>query len=1041
MWEYFINRNRFTYLLLLALIGAGFFALFSIPRESSPEVQIPIGIVTTVFPGASSLEIESLITDELERGLIGKLDHVRKITSTSRESVSTIVVEFTPEADLERSLRRLRDEVDNLKTELPSDAEGPFVAEVDFVDQPILTVAIATDAPPFILTETAKALEREIEALTGVSRVEISGVYEREISVLVDTGRLAQFELAVADVASAIRMADTASPIGQIESEGIIYNVAFSGRPRSDLDIANLPIGQQGGQPVFVRDIAEVSYELAPPHTGSRLSLTGQPAQTAVAFSVYKQSGGDITRIAERVQTKLTELQTEGNLLHDYSVLTILDAGADIKRDLTQLSLTGLFTVSLVMLILVFALGWREALVTGLAIPLSFLIGFVGLYLSGNTINFLSLFSLILGIGILVDSGIVMVEGINRHMKDDPTIDKQQAARLAVREFAAPLIAGTLTTVSMFLGLFVVGGVIGEFIKSIPFTLVSVLFAAMFVALAILPVIAASFLRRRSQTTLEQKQVLYAHKLEDWYRCQISKIIGLKAREQRFLWLVRGLLILALLLPVSGLVKVVFFEQSDIDFIFVDVELPEGSSRDQTDLAMRRVEEVLYRSPDIESFLTTLGSPNLFSGGGQNERFANAFINLRADRSRTSSEIVEILRQELNPIDDVKVVVSQPSEGPPVGSPIGITLSGDDLATLQREAEKVAESLNNIAGTTNVRSGSENAIELVLNFDINRAALFGLNTASVTNTLRAAILGLEATTLTEGNEEVPVIVRLNVDNSLTPVASGTTRLDNVESLEMLNLRGLTGQTVPVSSVAELALRPTPSSINHEDGKRMVTVSGDVTDPQLTRDIQSEIMSQLDQNRLRSMGITVKSGGETEEADQAFKEMFLALVVGVVMMIAVLVIQFNSYRHTRYVLSILPYSLIGILFGLALTGNTLSFPSIMGFIALSGIVVNNSILLIDRMNRQRQEFPDRPIREIVIDSAAKRLRPILLTTLTTVIGLIPLIYAGDLWAPLAYAIIFGLLFSVVITLILVPVLYNRKPGDLSADRTTNNQLQA
>ncbi|MEZ4200115.1 MAG: efflux RND transporter permease subunit [Candidatus Paceibacterota bacterium] len=550
MWDFFIRQNRFGYLFLVALMGIGAYSLLSIPRESSPEVVVPVGIVSTILPGAPAADVESLITNEIERGLVS-LENVDTITSSSREGVSVVTVEFDAEADIDESIQKLKDEIDVIVQELPSEAEDPVVSEVNFVDQPIISVALAADLSDYSFTVLTDELEKDLETIAGVSRVEFSGVRDREISVIVDQASLTRFNLSLGQVISALQSANRTLPAGQIKHDGVSYNIAFEGDLSDSNDVLNVAVTTLGGQPVFIRDIARVEDGLAPSRSLSRVSVDGIPSKHAVSMDVYKQSGGDITEITEAVNKRLAELQGKGDLLDEVTVQVIYDSGDQIKKDLMRLSSSGLQTVTLVVLLLIVAIGWREGLLAGSAIPLSFLFGFIGLYFSGNTINFLSLFSLILGIGILVDSAIVMVEGINRRMKDNPVIDKKEAALLTIKEFKTPLIAGTLTTVSMFAGLLIVSGVIGQFIASIPFTLIFLLFASMFVALAIIPLLAASFLRRRSTTKLEQMQVEYAHRAESWYRAKLAPYIYDVARADTYLALIFALLVTAIFLAIN----------------------------------------------------------------------------------------------------------------------------------------------------------------------------------------------------------------------------------------------------------------------------------------------------------------------------------------------------------------------------------------------------------------------------------------------------------------------------------------------------------
>ncbi len=1087
MWDFFIRNNQFAYLFLLALLVLGAFSVAAIPKESSPEVVVPIGIVTTVLPGAPALDIETLITNEIESGL-SNLENVSSITSTSREGVSSVVVEFDASADIDTSIQELKDEVDKIIPELPTDAEDPTVSEVDFVDQPILTLAISGDVSDEEFTSLSNTLENQLESVAGVSRVEITGVRNREVSVIVDQAALARFELSITDITNALQAANRTFPIGQITTDDISYNIAFEGDIENTTDIANVAITTRGGQPVYVKDVAVIEDGLSPANSLSRLSIAGEPSNNAINVAVYKRSGGDITTIAAAVNERVTELQSPGELLENYETSVVLDSGQLIRDDLIRLSSSGLQTVVLVVLLIVAAIGWREGLLAGLAIPLSFLIGFIGLYFSGNTINFLSLFSLILGIGILVDSAIVMVEGINRRMKDNPEIDKKEAAIGTIHDFSAPLISGTLTTVSMFVGLFIVSGVIGQFISSIPFTLIFLLFASLFVSLGIIPLFAASFLKRRNATPFEQKQLAYAQKLEIWYKDKLRAYLESPLKQHQYMtllavalvsavllavnifaaalagaltflfanWLqklkqrknwsdtkrkvfwypgaiaiiVGSVLVANTLLPIWPLVKVVFFEQSDTDYVIVEVELPEGTVKEVTDIETRRVEEVLYDEEDITSFLTTVGSGSQFGSGGSGEKFANIFVNLDTDRSRTSTEIVEDLREQMAIFNDFTVTVDQPSDGPPTGAAIVVKFLGDDLNALTDITNQSALIAQNVPGTANIeKSTNSNSTEYVIDLDREKAAAFGLNPLTVSQTLRTAVFGTEATSLTTTDSDIDVVVKLNTN----PGQNITAQQSNVTTINEIAALTIDGPTGPVTleNIATISLRESSSVISHEDKERVVSVTADVREGANARDVQAAVLEAIQTNIDIPEDITISTGGgETEESNQAFMEMFAALIVGVLLMVGVLVLQFNSYLHTRYVLSILPYSLIGIMVGLAITRSPLSFPSIMGFIALSGIVVNNSILLIDMMNQMRKRQPDLPTIEVVLESASSRLRPILLTSTTTVIGMVPLIFAGDLWAPLAYAVMFGLIFSVLITLVLIPIIYYRKPGMLN-----------
>ena len=1028
MWSFFIHNSRFSYLLMVALIGFGLYSVVTIPKENAPEIQIPVGVVTTSLPGAAALDVESLITNELERAIDTNVDNVRQITSSSRESLSSITVEFDANADIPESIRSLRDAVDNARSSLPDSATDPVVSDVDFSNQPVLSVAVSGNRNETEFINLAATIEDTLLDVTGVSRVEITGVREREAHVLVEQSALLQYGLTIQDIVQGIRVANQSVPVGEIVTNNIAYNVLFTGKIENPEAILDLSVANRGGQPVFVRDVARVIDGVSSASTLSRLSVEGLPSDNAIIINVFKQRNADIMTVSSATQTaffKLGELPE----YQDLTFHTLDDAGELIASELTQLATSGLQTAALVALLLIITLGWREGIMAGLAIPLSFTIGFIGLLLSGNTINFISLFALVLSIGILVDSSIVVVEGINKRMKQDPTIDKTDAALQTIAAFQSPIMAGTLTTVSVFAGLFVVSGIIGQFIASIPYTLIFILFASLLVALGFIPLLASSFLRRRSSTRIERAQVKYANQLETWYSKRLHSLLANRRKKAFFsVSLVVGFISAIALIPL-GFVQVIFFGAGDADTINIQIETPVGSTTMVTDRYVRAIEEILYDIPEISSFRTTVGAAGMFGSETSGSSVASIFVRFDENRQRTSVAISDEIRDLTANFTDITVSVSQPDAGPPVGDPIGINIFGTDLQDISTTARDIADIIESIPGTINVTDGTDAGnTEFVFTLDSLQAARFGLTPLSVSQYLRSAVTGTEATTLTSLNEEIPVNIRLELNPNETFNPDFFNHTD-ITTLENLLIPTPAGDTVPLASVLDTRLQEARSVINHRDRERVVSVRSDITDTGNVREINVELIRRIESELTLPDGVSYALAGETEEADQGFAELGLALIVGIVLMIAVLVLQFNSFRYPIYVLSIVPFSLIGILYGLAIVGSPLSFPSIMGFIALTGIVVNNSILLIDVMNSYRRDYPDMTIREVVVSAAASRLRPILLTTITTVVGISPLLFSDPIWVPLATAIMFGLSFSVIITLILIPIIYDKFPGKL------------
>jgi multidrug efflux pump len=1019
LWTFFLKKRQFTVLLMAALLAMGTFALLSIPKESAPEVRIPVGIVTTVFPGASAEDVEEIVTNEIE-GAVQNLESLDKLTSTSREGISMVTVQFDADADLDKSIQDLKDAIDTAKPNLPEEANDPIVSEINFSEQPVLIISVTGDYAPAVFTQLGEELESDLENVKGVSRVDVTGVRAREVQVVVNKAKLDQYDLTLTQVVSAVQQSNASLPIGAITVDNVEYALNFEGDITEAEQLRDVTVSTQGGANIFIRDIAEIVDGLERPASISRASKGGEPSRASLTLNVFKSSGGNIVTTADAVKERLAEL--ENGKLAGSDIVYALDLGEQVNHDLTELTRVGFETMFLVMLTLFLTIGWRESLVAGASIPLSFLIAFIGLQWSGNTINFVSLFALILAIGILVDSGIVVTEAIHTRMRRYAS--KEEAAEASLREYAWPLIAGTMATVAMFAPLFFISGIVGEFIKSIPFTLIFVLFASIFVALGLVPLIAIMFTTKESNS-LEKRQEEYTHKFQEWYRRKLSDLLDNRRAQKMFLWAIGIGFILALALPISGLLKTTFFPQEDIDFVFAEIEKPLGTTLTETDLVVRQVEEALYGNPDIESFATTVGGSSALTGNAvtSSGNLANITILLHKEREKTSTEVVEDIRAAVGVIPGATVRISEPNNGPPSGAPVLITFLGDDLDELEEVTARAENLLASIEGVSDIQSSvKDNGLEFSLTIDRAKAASHGLSPAMIASTLRTAVHGATATTIRGAEDDIDVIVKLDL-NPLYNDPSETTEI-NPDTLRSISIPTAHGPVL-LGSVLDTTLERGKSAISHDDRKRIETVSSQAvgtTPIEITNEFERRA-SELQMPE----GVTMKIGGETEDVNQSFAEMGYAAIAGLVLMLAIMVVQFNSIRHALYLILMVILSLIGVFGGLFITGQTLSFSSVVGIIALSGVIINHAIILTDSIHRLATTRKDLPPKEIVVEAAVSRLRPIFLTTVTTVVGMLPLAGASALWGPLAFAIMFGLSFSMILTLVMIPILTYRWPG--------------
>ncbi len=1031
---------------MTAFTLAGLVALFVIPKESSPEVIIPIGVVTTTLRGASAEDTEKLLTNKLEDEIVN-VEDIDKVTSSSREGLSIITAQFNATADIDKSIQNLKDAVDKARPELPTDATEPTVMKINLADQPMLIISISEDLPPASLTALGDDLERELKKVKGVSKVNVTGTRKKEVQIVVRKDELVKYNLSLNQVIAAVGAANASFPIGSITVSDIDYPVKFAGSIENTDEIPNISIQSNVGVPVYLRDIAFIADGLEKPNNYSRVSVNGEPSDNALTLYVYKKSGGDVTKIAESVHSKIDELKK--TKLQGANVVVTFDSGDLVKKDLRELTRVGLETVILVMLMLFLTIGWREALVAGLSIPLSFVIAFLGLYFSGNTINFMSLFSLILAIGILVDSGIVVAEAIHTRIKKHG--GAEGAAIASIKEYAWPLIAGTMTTVAVFAPLFFLSGIVGKYISSIPFTIIFVLLASIVVALGFVPILAV-LLTKDHKSRFEDLQEEWSHKAQEWYKTFLTKILISRKRQDKFLASLIISLFIALLLPVTGLLKVAFFPQDDQDYIFISIEKPQGSTLTATDLSVREVEEYLYSDKRVESFVTTVGASSALSGSGSsvNSKLANITVMLRdkEDRNETSTEIAESIRKELSGIHSADIKVDQGNNGPPTSAPVLITVLGEDLNELSVAADNAERILQNIDGTLDVTTSlKDDGTQFEVTVDKVKASQAGLSAAAIAQTLRTAVSGVTATTIKKSGNDIDIIVKTDLNsNFINPEDTTKTNLDSIKGFPVVTQSG----TVLLGSLISTSLTPSRTVINHENKKRIVTVSSNLT-PNGNAVVVVNEFKKHEKKLGLSDDVEIKYGGDNEEITRTFTEMGLALLVGMLGMLAILVLEFNSFRYAIYLLLAIPFSLIGVFGGLTITGQALSFSSMLGLIALSGVIINHAIILLDsilhKLDHEEEEImrghSAHTLLDVIVDASAIRLRPIFLTTITTVIGMIPLAGVSALWGPLAFAIMFGLTFAMVLTLILIPVLFFRYPGkrfkDLKRGVDSNEEL--
>jgi len=1011
---FFLRKKSFTLFLLILSIIAGLYSLNQIPREASPEIIISIINITTSYPGASPLDVEESITNVLENSLIGGIKNVKNIDSRSIESVSSITIEFTTDVDIREALSDVQNRVDEVSSDLPSTANEPLVQQLKFNDQPVYIFAMTSSQSLTALRKQADEIKEDITSVKNVSKVQVSGIPEREINIILDSSKLSLFALNANDISSAIRNSDTVLPPGSISFDERNYRLYLSNNILSIDDLGSIIIAERNGVYIFVRDVAlRIEDGLAEQTSSSRVGIDNGPPQQAILFSIFKQEGGDITELVKNVEDSVQNTLTQEN--SEASFVTVYSAAAEIQKSLSDLVFSGLQTVLIVLIILSLGLGIREAIIAGIAIPLSFTIAFIGLPLTGSTINFLSLFSLILVIGILIDSAIVIVEGISDYMSEG--MNYFDAAKKTLEVFAKPVVAGALTTISVFVPLLLLSGVTGQFIASIPKTIIIVLIASLFVALIFIPRIAQWFfeLKFKEPEVLVRKRAHYVSVITRAYEIYLRKVLQSREYKKNIFITIAVLFVGSFALVGTGLIKSEFFPSQDPESLSVDIELPIQSTLQSTSLEVQKVENFIQTLDNVESYTTTVGSLSLFGGGGSGANVAT--ISLEFPDSKYSQEIIDAFREYEKTLDTIDIKVIIPEGGPPVGDPVQIKFTGENLEELSRLTQEAVGILRSIPGTTEiVTSLDEGAVDIALLFKRDRLAQVGVTPFQLSQIINATLNGVDVTSL-RLEKAGDVDVRMKVALNAGAINHTQTNHITYDELKTFPIQTPLAGEVLLGSLLEDGVRQASSQIIHEEGERVLTVNSQLLSGFVPRDIFSEFNKRANELEVPET-ITMTVGSESDAGAEAIVELAYTLLFGFLLVIAVLVWQFNSFRNTFIILSVVPLGLIGVLGGLFIFGLTLSFTAMLGFIALVGVVINDSIILVDVMETLRKEGDE----DYVVKGSVSRLRPVILTTATTVFGMFPLLFVSQIWLPFAFAVITGLTFATVLTLLIIPILY-------------------
>ncbi|MDJ0763366.1 MAG: efflux RND transporter permease subunit [Myxococcota bacterium] len=995
-----------------AFIVAGLFSFFNMPRKEDPEVNPPFGVVITPLPGASAATVERLVTEPLETA-IGELPDLKTLVSGSRTGVSVITIELFHEADVLDRFRTLRRLVSEGASELPSDALPSDIRAENLLDVGIMTMAVSatgegTDSTVNQkLTALAESLESRVKKLSGISRVAIQGTIEKEVRVETDLHALAVRRVPFTRLLGALQSANNRLPGGDIAIQGSRFPVETSGAFERLSEVAATTIDvSPTGTPVKVADVATVA--LGEEDARVRARYMGRPA---VLVTPYMQDGAKITALGERLSALVDDFRS--SLAPGFHVDIASNQSARVDRRISKFVVNLLQGLGLVIGITAIALGLGGMIPIAAALPLAMLMGLALMDAVGIELQQMSLYALVLVIGMLVDNSIVITENVERHMRFGKS--SRDAALDGTYEVAGSVLSSTLTTIVAFIPLAFMSDNAGEFIRSMPIVVSLTLASSYVVAMVVTPALA---------TRLYRPQETIATRLERWAQPKFDRFLWGALRHPWVTLGISGMFLAGTIWVIVGtlngnlaLVGLEYFPKSESRECHIDITTPVGSHITTTEQAVKKVETALAQVPEIASYTATVGEgfPRFFYNvfpRSSDESHAQIHLRLTKD-GRPTPQILAAIKALVGPMPGTRVEYREMEQGPPVGAPVVVRISGEEIPTIRKAAVAVIGRLKGSPIIEDVYDDFGPDIPRVsVDVDRDRAARVGLSEGEIAAAVRMAITGVQATTLRQGDEEIPIVVSAKEDER-----------QDIGDLNALFVDArATGKTVPIRQVAEVVPDFTPGQIRHRDFERTISVRVWGAEDVPTTDLERVVRSVLADYTAPS-GVTLTFGGETEHRTRSFASLGQLGLVALMAVFIILVIQYRSLSKPFAILAALPLSIIGAVVGLMVLKTTMGFMSIVGMVSLIGVVVNDSIVLVEFIEQQRRqgEGLDAAIREGV----RIRLRPIFMTTVTTIFGMIPLtFFGGVLWRPLGAVIIFGLLFATLLTLVVIPVLYRQ-----------------
>ncbi|MCW3466916.1 efflux RND transporter permease subunit [Chitinophaga nivalis] len=1014
--RYAVKNYQFTLVIFIMIIVLGITTMLNMPRSEDPELRSPQFTVVVVYPGTSPKDMEDLVVDPLEKEIYS-LEDIKRVRTAISDGVAVIRVEYKYSSNVDQKYQELVREINNKKQELPTDIYSIEVKKSEPSDVNVLQVAlISENASRDKLRYYAEKLQDELEKVPSLKNVKQHGLPDQQVRIELELDKMAQLHLPVNAVAAAIQSEMANIPGGSIDAGEKSFNIKTSGNYQSLDEISHTIVSAVNGKNIFLKDIARVYYGFEDEKYYVRLN-----GHRSVVVSAAQKTGENISKT--QLQYKPVIEKFKKTLPANIDLVQYFDQANAVNNRLSGLGKDFIIAILLVALTLL-PLGQRPALIVMISIPLSLSIGIVLLQLFGYNLNQLSIVGLVVALGLLVDDSIVVVENIERWMLEGHS--RLEATLKATSQIGLAVIGCTAALIISFMPLVFMPEASGDFIRSLPLAVIFSVLASMAVSLTIIPFLSSRLLKEH---TGHPEGNIFMRMLKKLIHGSYARLLD-KALQRPALTILVSLVVFG---GAVGLFKVVgfsLFPASEKPQFFINIITPPQSGLAYTNQVVQQIEKELKAQPDVKFYTSNIGKGNpriYYNEVPENERsdYAQLFVQLDEHASPAKKmALIETLRKKWTPYPGARVEVKNFEQGPPVTAPVEVRVFGDNLDTLRLLAGQVEKMLENTAGTMYITNPVSNLkSDIRVQIDREKAQQLGIPTANIDKVVRLAIAGINLGKYNDKNDN-------DYDVLLTKQKTGKPTLDVFKDLYVNNSQGT---AIPLAQVAQLQFETSPLSIHHQEKNRVVTVGAFVKKGFLADRVINEVIRQMDALRLPA-GYSYEMGGEVESRNNSFGGFMNIIIVTVFMFIGVLILQFKTFKSTLIVLSVIPLGIVGAVTALWLTGNSLSFVAIIGLIALAGIEVKNTILLVDFTNQLRMQ--GHSLEDAIREAGEVRFLPIVLTSLTAIGGLIPIaISTNPLIAPLAIVLIGGLISSTLLSRIVTPVVYKLMPPAIEPVATT------